>query len=418
MPPTDLLLQHLAIALGLGLLIGLQREKSHSGLAGIRTFPLIAVLGCLCGTFAQVQGAWVFGAGMLSVTALLVVGLTALRQEASPQASGMTTALAALVTFMVGALPPAGHAAAAAVVGAGLAILLHLKDRLHGWVAALGDHDMGLIMRFAAISLVVLPVLPDHRYGPPGLEVLNPRTIWLMVVLIVGMSVAGYVALKVWGSRASTILGGVLGGLISSTATTVSWARRAKADPSLSGSASTVVMIASTVAFLRFIAIAMIAAPSQAVALAMPLTWLFAVFLVLCVVLWATTAKHEATVAAHGNPAELTGALVFAGIFAVVLLAVAWAKVNLGQGGLLAVAAISGATDMDAITLGTARLVHQGSLNPGLAAKAILVAALSNLVFKAGSVLFLGPRRMFWLVAGMFAIAFAAGVAILLLYPF
>ena len=418
MPPTDLLLQHLAIALGLGLLIGLQREKSHSSLAGIRTFPLIAVLGCLCSTFAQAQGVWIFAAGMLAVTALLVAGLSALRHEQSPQVSGMTTALAALVTFMVGALPPAGYAAVAAVVGAGLTILLHLKERLHGWVGALGERDMGLIMRFAAISLVILPVLPDHLYGPAGLEVLNPRTIWLMVVLIVGMSVAGYVALKVWGSRASTILGGVLGGLISSTATTVSWARRAKADPSLSGSATTVVMIASTVAFLRFIAIAMIAAPAHAMALALPLSWMFVAFLALCVLLWATTAKHEATVAAHGNPAELTGALVFAAIFAVVLLAVAWAKIHLGQNGLLVVAAVSGATDMDAITLGTARLVHQGSLGSGLAAKAILVAALSNLVFKAGSVLVLGPRRMFWLVSGMFAIAFAAGVAILLFYPF
>jgi len=178
------------------------------------------------------------------------------------------------------------------------------------------------------------------------------------------------------------------------------------------------VMIASTVAFLRFIAIAMIAAPAHAMALALPLSWMFVAFLALCVLLWATTAKHEATVAAHGNPAELTGALVFAAIFAVVLLAVAWAKIHLGQNGLLVVAAVSGATDMDAITLGTARLVHQSKLDAGLAAKAILVAALSNLVFKAGSVLFLGPRRMFWLVSGMFAIAFAAGVAILLLYPF
>lgn len=209
--------------MGLGLLVGLQRESQSSLLAGVRTFPLITVLGTLCAMLAQVFGGWVLALGFVSLAGLICVGKF-IESRAENAGHGLTTEIAMLLMFGVGAYLVLGNWAAAIAIGAGAAVLLQFKGQLHGIVRQLSEQDVKAIMQFALLSMVILPVLPNKTFGP--YSVLNPRQIWLMVVLIVGINLSGYIVYKFFGVNAGVVLGGILGGVISSTATTVSYSRR------------------------------------------------------------------------------------------------------------------------------------------------------------------------------------------------
>jgi uncharacterized membrane protein (DUF4010 family) len=186
-------LGRLAIALGLGLLVGLQRERTESSIAGLRTFALVTVLGGLTGLLAQDFGGWVLAGALLALAAMVVVGNVAkLRDEVRDP--GITTEVAVLLMFGVGAYLTQGPVEVGIVLGGTVAVLLHAKARLHGFVDRLGDQDVTAIMQFVLLTLVILPVLPNETYGP--FDVLNPRHIWLMVVLIVGITLGGYLAYR------------------------------------------------------------------------------------------------------------------------------------------------------------------------------------------------------------------------------
>lgn len=191
----------LAIALGLGLLVGLQRERTNARLAGFRTFPLITLLGAVCGLLSESFGGWVVAAGLVGLIGLLIVGnLPANRsKEADP---GLTSEVAMLVMFAVGALLVVSQTALAITIGGTVAVLLHLKPQMHSFASRIGDRDFKAVMQFVLISLVILPVLPNQFYGP--YQVLNPFKIWMMVVLIVGISLGGYLIYKLLGPRANT----------------------------------------------------------------------------------------------------------------------------------------------------------------------------------------------------------------------
>src|SRR5499426_1334578 len=224
----SILFKQLVIALGLGLLVGLQREYADSQLAGIRTFPLVTILGVVCAMLAQSFGGWVIAAGLIAVAGLIVVGNLE-KFHAGPADPGLTTEIAMLLMYGVGAYVVVGPETIAIAIGAGAAVLLQYKGQLHGMARKLGDEDLRAIMQFVLMSLVILLVLPNRTYGLYA--VLNPREIWLMVLLIVGLSLAGYITYKFFGEHAGLLLGGILGGVISSTATTVSYARRTAHDP-------------------------------------------------------------------------------------------------------------------------------------------------------------------------------------------
>jgi uncharacterized membrane protein (DUF4010 family) len=214
------LFQRLGIALGLGLIVGLQRERSGSPLGGFRTFPLVTLLGGLSGLLGGTSGGWVVAAAWLSLAVVIAVG----HVENPQEKGGITTEIAMLLMFAVGAYCLSGHVAVATAVGGTVAVLLHLKPQMHSLAKRLADPDFQAIMQFVLITFVFLPILPDKGYGP--FDVLNPFKIGLMVVLIVGISLGGYIIYKLLGANAGTLAGGVLGGLISSTATTVSYSRR------------------------------------------------------------------------------------------------------------------------------------------------------------------------------------------------
>ena len=406
--------QHLAIALGLGLLVGLQRERVEPRLAGVRTFPLVTILGTVCAMLAQSFGGVVIAVGMIALAGMIVIGDLAKLQQGDDD-PGLTTEIAMLLMFAVGAYLVVGYKGVAIAIGGGVAVLLQLKGQLHGIVARLGDNDLRAIMQFALISLVILPVLPDRAYGP--YSVLNPRNIWWMVVLIVGISLGGYIVYKFWGSRAGVFLSGILGGVISSTATTASYSKRAAELPEGSQLAAIVIIIASAVVFARLLLEVAVVAPAFLLTVSGPLVVMLIILSVLSLVMFLRNRNKKDEMLVKDNPSELKSALVFAIVYAIVIFAVAAAKERFGSKGLYLVAGLSGLTDVDAITLSTSRLVTSGTLAARDGWRLIILASTTNLAFKFAIIAVIGHRQLLTRVAAPYAIAVAAGISLLLLWP-
>jgi uncharacterized membrane protein (DUF4010 family) len=411
---TSGMFTQLATALLLGLLVGLQRQRTESSVGGIRTFPLIAAFGTLCGWLALDHGGWIVAAGLVALAALLVVS-NFMQAKGGDIDAGQTTEIAALLLYGIGAYLVIGETAVAVALGGAIAVLLHYKELLHAFAAKIGERDVTAIMQFVLVTLVILPVLPDRAYGP--YQVLNPFQAWLMVALIVGIGLAGYFAYKLFGARAGAMLGGLLGGLISSTATTVSHARRSVGAPGQCAFAALVIVIASTTVFLRVLTEIAVVAPAHFAALAPPLAAMLAACAAISGYMYWHTRQHKGEMAEQGNPADLRSAIVFGLAYAVILLAIAATKDEFGERGLYLVAVLSGLTDMDAITLSTSQLANQGRLDTGTGWRLILVASMANLAFKAGMVAMLGSRELLKHVIVLFGAALAAGAAILLFWP-
>lgn len=407
------------LALAIGLLIGLQRERTkEGGPAGIRTFALISLAGFLVGRLAVQFDGWIMVAGILFLAvALGVANLIAARGEEEDRGSGATTEIAALLVFGIGgwlAIPGSDRSLAVILSGV-TALLLFYKRPMHRFVQGLDREDVQAIMQFVLITLVILPVLPNRTYGP--FDVVNPFTAWLMVVLIVGIGLAGYLLYRIVGSKVGTTLSGLLGGLVSSTATTVSASRFAKGSRNRATAAALIVMIASVVSIFRVLIEMAAVNASDILVTGPPIAVFLLVFVVLTLILYRIRSTDVVQLDPPDNPAELKPALIFGVLYVVVLLGVAAAKQYLGQTGLYLVAILSGLTDMDAITLSTAELISKDKLDPETGWRVILVAALSNLVFKGGIVLALGGMLAFRRILLYYAIALAAGIGIVFLWP-
>jgi uncharacterized membrane protein (DUF4010 family) len=409
-----LVLQQLAVSFGLGLLLGLERERRGSLIAGIRTFPLISLFGTVCAQVGQVYGGWIVAVGLVALAAVVVSANSAQMKRGAID-PGMTTEVAALLLYGVGALIVTGYLAAALVIAGAMAVLLHSKKPLHNFARAVGERDMRAIMQFVLISLVILPILPSEEYGPYG--VWNPFKLWLMVVLIVGISLGGYIAYKLFGARAGAVLGGVIGGMVSSTATTVSYARRAGSEGALASLGAFVIVTASSVSILRVLVEIGAVAPGQFREMALPLIVMLVCCILTALALYFPTRKQSAKMPEQKNPAELKPALLFGGLYALVLLAVAAAREYFGSAGLYVVAVISGLTDVDAITLSTGQLADSKKIEPGTAWRVILIAVLSNFLFKFGIVASLGSAGLTLRVGCAFATMLLAGAGIYFLWP-
>lgn len=406
--------QQLAVALGLGLLVGFQREWTAPHVAGIRTFALITVLGALLGQLVGEAGWQPVGVGLAAVAALVIVGGVIDRTKTG-NAMGLTTEAAALVMYLVGVMISCDRMVVGIVVGGGTAVLLQWKEPLHAIVHRVGVAEVRAIIQLALIALVILPVLPDSDYGPYG--VLNPFDIWRMVVLIVGISLAGFIGQKVLGDRAGALLGGVLGGLISSTATTVSYARHSRLTSGGTGYAATVILIASTVVFGRvFVEVALVA-PSILPSIAPPLAAMTALMIALSVVGLLLHRHDTARGVSDQVPSELRAAIAFGLLYAGVLFAVAAVKTHFGNDALYAVAALSGLTDMDAITLSVARLIDKDQLEASVGWRMIVIGSLANMVFKLGIIAILGQRALQKRVAALLGVGIIGGVLVLVFWP-
>jgi uncharacterized membrane protein (DUF4010 family) len=404
----------LGAALALGLLVGIEREWANDRVAGIRTFALVTLSGALSALVAGAFGGLVIAGALICLTVMIVIGnLPSLRSKET--ASGLTTEFAILAMFLTGMLPVMGHTAIAIVVAGAVMVLLQWKKSLHNLVHRIGEDELRAIARLVLLGLVILPVLPNKAFGYFG--VFNPFKIWLMVVLIVGISLAAYLVAKVIGPNRGMLASGLLGGLISSTATTASLARqtvRSQASVKLLG---LVIMISSTVVFLRVIIEILAVAPKAGSVMVPPLAamMVWMAFVTFCC--WFLARNQLDHKGAEQPPSEIKGAIVFGLLYALVLLAVAVAKQHFGATGLYTVAAISGLTDMDAITLSTASLVEASHLDATTGWRIVLIAGVSNLAFKGILAATLGSRKLGGLIAMGFGVSVAGAAAIAWLWP-
>lgn len=415
MPPLPEILARMGLILGLGLLIGLQRERTDARLAGIRTFPLVGLLGWLSGLLAERHGPWMAVPGLVGLALVIVGGnLPRIRGPGDPEHPGITSEVAMLVMYAAGVYSVRGEPVVVTVTGGVVAVLLHLKPEMHSLAARMGEQDFRAVMQFALISLVILPVLPDRYFGP--YQVLNPFRLWLMVVLIVGIGLVGYVAHALVGRRGGALAGGIAGGLVSSTATTVAAARRSRGEGEAGALGALMVLAASAVVFLRILVL--LAATSRPLlqASAGPMVVMFAVLGVAGWITFRTVADDPVAPLPHENPSELKPAILFGLVFAAVLLATAAAREFLGTGGVFLVGILAGTTDLDAMTLSVAQMVESGQLGVKSGWKVLMAASMSNLVFKAGIVMAVGDRRLGWKVGPWMAAGVAVGGGLLMLW--
>lgn len=374
------LLTRFSASLGIGLLMGLVRERSPGTLAGLRTYALVALLGTVASLLSERAGVvWILPAGLLVLGLMMIAAHHA---DEDAQDAGTTSTVAVLLCFCLGAMIWFGPLMPAVALGLTATALLHFKPELHGLATRLTLSDVRSILRFAVVSLLILPLLPDQGYGPYG--ALNPYRIWLMVVLISGLSLGGYLLLQLLGTRHGVQLMGVLGGLVSSTATTLSFARQVRADPGQTGSAQTVVLLANIVVLLRLAALATVVSPTALPWLIPVLAGGFAAGSVAAVWTLRRSRSSGQPELRIGNPGEMRAALSFALLYAVVLVGVAWLQDHAGLGGVYLAAALSGLTDVDAISLSAMEMFGSGRIDGGALALVVLIAYLANLLFKLG----------------------------------
>jgi uncharacterized membrane protein (DUF4010 family) len=406
--------QAFAVSLGIGLLIGLERERKPDAKAGLRTFALTALLGCLAAMLGEMTSSgWVIPAGLLVIAAMMIVAQA--RDPLDDGDPGTTSVVALMVCYGLGALVWFEQATLAVMLAITVTILLYFKAQLQGVSRSLTHKDLISILQFGVLSLVVLPILPNQDYGP--YKALNPHQIWWMVVLISGLSLAGYAALRIVGNRHGAPLLGFFGGLVSSTATTMVFARNARDDTKLTATATLVILIANLVVTVRLGIVAVVLAPTLFIPLASVLGIGLLLGLIVALFRWRTlTAAGDLPLPEVKNPTEIRTALSFGLLYGVVLLLAAWLQDIAGSQGLYLVALASGLTDVDAITLSTLRLFNQQTFAASPAVTAIGLAVLSNLVFKSGLVIAIGGKSLArQVLPGLTAIGvgFVAGIGLL-----
>ncbi len=388
-------LLHLGLALAVGLLIGLERGWHERGaaegmrIAGIRTFALIGLLGGLWTLLADRFGVLLLGFAFAAFAALVIIAYV--RSSTVDRDYGTTTAVAALVTFALGALAVAGHQAVAAAGAVVAATLLSLKPLLHGWISRLQAKELFGTLKLLLISVVVLPVLPNRGYGP--WHALNPYELWWFVVLIAAISFAGYFAIKLAGARAGIMLTALFGGMASSTATTLNLARLGHRTNLYAVLTAAVLATAGTM-FPRILLEVAVVNHRLVPTVAAPLLAMTVLAYALSLWLWRhPAARSESGELELANPFELLPALKFGALLAAIMILAEAARLWWGDAGVYLLAGVSGLADVDAITLSLARLAG-GQLSDHVAAQAIVLAAGVNTLIKAVLVAVIAGRRL------------------------
>lgn len=385
-------LQAFATSIGIGLLIGLERERQSDLKAGLRTFALVGLLGCISALLAQItDSGWILAAGLLAIAAMMIAAHVADPLDTGDP--GTTSVVALLVCYALGAMVWFGYTSNAVMLAIATTVLLYFKTELHGISKSLTHVDLLSILQFGVLSLVILPILPDRNFGP--YQALNPHNIWWMVVLISGVSLAGYAALRLTGARHGAALIGLFGGFASSTATTMIFARHARAHLDLARTAMVVILLANIVVMVRLGLLAFVVAPD----IAGPLSGVFGGGVALGVAAtfwgWRQLESGDALPLPNvTNPTEIRTALTFGGLYALVLVLSAWLQDIAGSRGIYLLALASGLTDVDAITLSSLRMFTLDKLSEAQTITAITLATLSNLAFKTGLVVVIGGTAL------------------------
>lgn len=390
----------LGLALGIGFLIGLERgfyfreEAPGQRSAGIRTFTLIGLLGGLSATLYDLAGPWIPVLAFFGVLAVTIAGYASMIFKRGIYST--TTIISIILTFVLGFLAVAGMPQIAASAAVVTALVLALRERLHNWLHKLAVVEIQGLLQLLLISVVMLPLIPNEGMGPG--DVLNPTEIWWMAILVAGLSFLGYAAIRLAGTSAGLLLTGFFGGLASSTAVTVTVSRMSKKLPgSLTSYLAAAASLAALLMFIRILVLS--------TAINRDLGWhlapavgamAMAVLIGAGVLIYLGRGKGDAQKPEEDlihNPVDLPVAIGFAGALAVVILLAHYLEDWAGAGGLYALAAVSGLTDVDAITLTMARLARDGG-DPHVAAKAIIIAAIVNTLVKLGLAAFIAGPTM------------------------
>ena len=387
------LVVRLAVAAGIGFLIGLEREFAkrvrdkpadpsplvEKQFAGLRTFTLIALLGFLAALSADSLGGWYFGFILFGFIALLVSAYIASIRRGD---IGATSEITALITFLLGGLAYEGHLLFIIIVAVLVLLLLSFKLPLHRFVTMLTEQEVRAIIEFVIISVLVLPFLPNIGYGPHGTW--NPKEIWTMVVLVSGISLVGYLLAKVLGEGRGTLMAGVIGGLVSSTAVALSFARMARERSTAVAAISMGILASAAIMFLRMLVELYVVNKDLALVMTVPLVITAAAGLGAAWFLQGAAGEHAPDGApALTNPLNFRVALQFAVLYALVRWLVVWADDRFGNAGTYVAGALAGVTDVDAVTLSMARMAGE----PGWSTQAqvtILIAATVNTLVKFG----------------------------------
>lgn len=379
-----------ATAVLLGALVGIEREKRQAeeqepgGIAGLRTFTLVALFGAAAGWLAkETSSPWVLAAGLIIAGGFVVAGYLA-ATRANPASTGLTTEVAAIVVFLLGAMVMLGYAELAIGLAVVTAAVLAYKRPLHGFVDKLGWDDVYAGLRLLIATFIALPLLPNEPIDPWG--ALNPYKLWLLVILISSLSLVGYVATRVLGPARGIALTGLTGGLVSSTAVTLSFARDAREKPKHTTALACGVLLAWAVMFARVIVLVAVVNRALLPPVLVPFLTMAAVAGGFAAYLYYRDGLKGGKPAQGSvdveNPFSLIAAAKFGALFAVVLLAVKIVQENFPPSGLYAVAALSGLVDVDAITLSMAEFAQSGEAR--IAVIAIVIAAVANTLVKCG----------------------------------
>jgi uncharacterized membrane protein (DUF4010 family) len=399
---TDLFLRF-GIALGIGFLIGLQREFSYRSsqdppFAGVRTFTLLSLGGCTAAFLADTAGMPLLLAVFNAAVGALVV--SSYLSTARSGDVGSTTEVAALITAMNGALCYWGKLELAAAIGVATTVVLSAKLHLQKLVAKLTPEDLVATLKFAVVTAIVLPVLSREPLGGPPFDVLVPYELWLMVVLISALGFIGYVLIQVVGPHRGIGLTGVLGGLVSSTALTLSFAQKSREDETLAKPFALAIVVAWSMMFARILTAVAVVNRDLLQWLSLPLAAAGAAGAVYGVWLHFSDRASPSTEVSLANPFELRPGLRFGLLYGVVILIARTAQLQLGDRGVLLSALVAGVADVDAITLSLSELSRSGQgLSLESAARGVVVAAMANTALKGGIAMVTGSpslRRRIW----------------------
>lgn len=424
--PKTLMLQ-LGLSLLLGLLVGLQRERARAKF-GMRTFPMITILGTLSALLSIKIGVWILAVGLLCLTAIGISSLalpiyfrSVMRNDDSNKKNdageehGTTTLVTTLVMYLVGAmLANPDWNLPALEVGGITAVLLQFKLELHHVAEKLGESEMKAIMQFVMITFVILPILPNKCFGP--YNSFNPFETWLMVVLIVGMSLTGYIVYKFFGEKAGILFGGILGGAISSTAMTICYSKMIRQKSIPARVAALVLMIASTFLVVRTMIMIYIVSPEFLKHCLLSLSLFMAASFIPAILLWGNIKDRSFSMAEQSNPTQWSSALTFGVLYALIAFAMKAGSACFGETGLYFVTAVSGFTETSAVTISTARMAVSDPeiMNSGW--RLVLIGLLSNTLFKWCATLLLAGITFGLKIFVLYLIPLAAGIILLFVF--
>lgn len=417
---TVALFQRLGLALAIGLLIGIERGwqeregPSGSRVAGIRTFALVGLLGGVWGALFEQVGGVALGLAALGFALGFII--FEWRQSIADNNLSATGLVAGLLTFALGAFAVMGNMAAAGAAAVAATAIMAEREALHGFLKKVTWPELRAALLLLAMTFVLLPILPDRTIDP--WNALNPHRIWLLTILIAAISYAGYVAIRLAGTRRGLLYAGAVGGLVSSTAVTITYSKLAKAQHETTPEVANAILASWVVSLLRMAALASFVAPALALPL-VPSVVGAAIILAISGFLFDRRMKKSAKPPELGltNPFELGEVLQFGALLGLVLIPAKLLGDNLGAAGLLPLAAITGLADVDPITLSVSQMLG-GAITPAAGALAIMVAGAANITAKSGLAITIGGPRLGFPLAGAGLLAIAAGGAIHFLLVF